>query len=99
MSPLEEARRWMEQQEPTATLLHEEEEAIRGLVGNPGFAALLRWLGSERQGSYVYLSKLNLADSAQLRLATVTQGKIEGIERIREAVLELFASDDPTVKD
>lgn len=89
------AQRWLEAQGPKATFTTEENREIQKLVGNPGFGLLLQMLAAERQGFYVQLSHINLADAAGTRLASVLQGRIQGIERIREAVLELYPDEVP----
>jgi hypothetical protein len=95
MSEYTNAQHWLESLLPKAELSDSEQDAVRALVGNPGFGYLLQLIGSERQGDYVLLSNLNLEDASQRRLASVTQGKIGGVERLREVVLSLFPQEVP----
>lgn len=94
----ETTRWWLEQHSPRTLegLKDSERDKLDELIGHEGFGLLLSLLGGERQGCYVQLSLLNLADDGMRRQATVLQGKIAGIERVRETLLELSAHDDPT---
>jgi hypothetical protein len=84
------AQRWLESWDPKATLSDSEVDAVRSLIGHSGFGSLLSLLGAERQGCYVALANVNLEDVGGRRQGSVLQGRIMGIERVREAVLELY---------
>jgi len=86
----EQAKRWLESCDPKAELKDSEITDVKSLVSHPGFFALLSLLGAERQGCYVALANVNLEDVGGRRQGSVLQGRIMGIERVREAVLELY---------
>lgn len=74
---------------PLPELSGEQRDIVLSLIGNPAFELLLRYLLSERQGYMMMLSRVDLA--AMSAAASVLQGKIQGLERVTETVLELVA--------
>lgn len=96
MSPYEECKRWLEGLDPLAEPTHDDIHLMQGLAHNEAFGLLLRYLGSERQGYLVALSLISLSTEENRASASVLQGKIQGIERIRETLLELFPHESPT---
>jgi exonuclease VII large subunit len=95
-SERENAQQLLESLDPLATLTGRQEDAIKKLLDDEGFKLLVRYMLSEAQGYRVTLSYLNLEDTQMRQQATVIQGKIQGIERLRETVLSLFADEAPT---
>ncbi len=84
----------METWDPQAELNNEERRAVLALMTHPGFEHLVRLLMSEKQGEYHRLASLNVEQHA--RLLSVTQGKIEGLERVRQVMVELADIENPT---
>lgn len=74
---------------PLPELSGEQRDIVLTLLSNPAFELLLRYLLSERQGYMMVLSRVDLA--ANVAAASVLQGKIQGLERVTETVLELVA--------
>lgn len=65
-------------------------EAIKTLIGHEGFSLLLGLLMGSRQAYFVALANLPLGNSADAARLSVLQGKVQGIDLIRETLLEQF---------
>lgn len=81
------ARQWLESHEARPDLTSAEVDQVKTLVGNPAFGLLLGYMQAEVQGYYRQLTYL---PADQANVIAVIQGKIQGIERFRETVIDLF---------
>lgn len=88
---------WLEGIEPIAEITSQEDvDAIKSLVGHEGFRLLCGLLLGSRAGLYVQLSHAPLGTSTDAARLSVTQGKIQGIELVRETVLEMYSEKGTT---
>lgn len=94
MTPIE---RYMDRIQPRLLedLTQEEAESVKLLVGSPGMAVLLGLLESEQRANGLILATLGLGSAENACAASVIQGRIQGIARVKQTLLELYPQ-DPT---
>lgn len=87
----EELEKWLQ----SAKVLTEEDvtSAMRGeieaVIGKAGLLHIIGLMLGAREAFYVQLSHTALGDPAQVARASVIQGKIQGVDLIRQTLLEL----------
>ncbi len=69
-------------------------DAVAALLEAPGMRVLLGLLLATKQGHMVILSNLPLATPEGQHRASVTQGIINGLDGVRQTLLELFPTTD-----
>lgn len=85
---------WLARIPVLTNLPTDDEREVMELLGGKGLTALLGLLLGERQGLYAQLSYHSLGNEEVRYRAAVTQGKIQGIERIIQTVRDLAVSDN-----
>lgn len=73
-------------------------EALLDLFAHPGFITLWGLLLGARQGQLLMLAQLPLGNAQQVTHAAVIQGKIKGIECLRDTALEHAVPDGVSVE-
>lgn len=90
------AKVWLDSRQLVTTPTSTERDAALSLIGNEAFGVLWGLMLAERQGAYAILAGLDLSKPEQVRLASVLQGRIQGIERVAQTLLELMPDEGPT---
>lgn len=92
---LKNAEAWFLDQPSKPELTGGEREALLSLIGDERMGLLWSWLYAEQLGYHSQLANIRLGNSADAATASVIQGKIHGIARVKQSLLDLLA-EDPT---
>lgn len=90
MKRAEEIEKWLNAVPIRTELTSAELDDLFDLTQNRAFKALLGLLLGERQSKLIQLANLALNSPEASARASVLQGEIKGIDKIRETLIEVF---------
>lgn len=91
MEKKEEVIRWFESLPVLADVkLGVDRQALLDLAGHHGFGVFIGLMMGARQAFYTQLAALPISNMESAARASVIQGRVQGIDLIRETLLEQF---------
>jgi hypothetical protein len=80
---------WLKQFGIVDDISEDEHRELLSLIGHKGFGLLYGLLMRDRAGWVIQLSNIALADGQKVAAASVLQGQIRAVDRLREIVLNI----------
>lgn len=88
--------RWLEELTPQTYFTEADRIEVTKLIAMPGFKTLLCSLQAEREAFRATLEGMPLTNQDQAARASVLQGQIKGIDRIRHHLLDIMVPNATT---